>query len=364
LFSLWEERRTSASLPELIEKALATPGLQATGVDLASALGDPRYAPALMTLARSAQADASLRAAAVDAVAGFRDPRHVPDLDALAASGPPAVRTAAVHALGLIAPPDIEAKARAVVLSDAPNEARAEAVRILSRTATGLDTLVELDTAALFPAELKRLAASLVRGPVRRAFGRPGGAAPGTPAGDAEAAAFAAARERAAKAFPAAAASNAASIPTIHQMEQTFRVDAVEGRKVFDTLCAACHSVGGARQMGPDLSAIATKLDRQALLDAIVMPSAAIAFGYESWVMETSRGTVTGLLVEDTPARIALKVDATQEVRLMPSEIVSRRPVPVSVMPEGLVNAMTPQQIVDLIGFLSTLTGAPDAARR
>ena len=147
-------------------------------------------------------------------------------------------------------------------------------------------------------------------------------------------------------------------------MEQNFRADVAAGRKVFDTLCSACHSLGGARQMGPDLSAIGGKLDRQALLDAIVMPSAAIGFGYESWSMDTTtNGTVSGLLVEDTAERVVLKVDATQEIRLTPSAITSRRPIPISMMPEGLIDAMTPQQIVDLIGFLTTLRTASAASR-
>ncbi len=48
--------------------------------------------------------------------------------------------------------------------------------------------------------------------------------------------------------------------------------------------------------IGPDLSTIGGKLDRQALLDAIVTPSAAIGFGYETWTMETTtNGTVSGM---------------------------------------------------------------------
>jgi hypothetical protein len=71
----------------------------------------------------------------------------------------------------------------------------------------------------------------------------------------------------------------------------------------------------------------------------------------------TTQGSVTGLLVENTPQRVTLRVDATQEIRLLPSEITARRPVPVSMMPDVLINVMTPQQIADLITFLSGLRG-------
>jgi putative heme-binding domain-containing protein len=194
-------------------------------------------------------------------------------------------------------------------------------------------------------------------------FGQAGATPPPSDAA-AAAAAFASARERAAKVFPPLVTSSGGVVPTVRQMEQSFRADAAAGRKVFDTLCSACHSLGGPRQMGPDLSAIGGKLDRQALLDAIVMPSAAIGFGYESWSMDTTtNGTVSGLLVEDTAERVVLKVDATQEIRLTPSAIRSRRPIPISMMPEGLIDAMTPQQIVDLVGFLTTLKTASTASR-
>ena len=357
LFSLWTDARTSPTLPTAVRKGLATSDLQATAVELASALGDPQYGADLIALAKSAAADPAVRAAALDAVAAAREPGRLTDFADLLHNGPPAVRVSAMHAIGLLAPPDLEARAEAVVLGDAPNDARAEAVRILARSTPGLTRLTTLRTNGRFPPELERLATSLVHGPARRA------AAPGSADPNADAAAYAAARTAATKAFPPLVALNDAAVPTIRQMEQSFHADRAAGRTVFQSLCSACHALGGARLMGPDLSAIGTKLDRQALLDAIVMPSAAIAFGYESWTLETSsRGAVTGLLVEDTPQRVVLKLDATQEVRLAPSEITGRRAVRVSSMPEGLINAMSPQQIVDLVGYLATLQ-APAAAR-
>ena len=347
VFSQWTDAQKSADMPAVVRKGLTTPALQARAVELASALGDPTYAPDLLTLAKSETADAAVRAAALDAVAGARDERYLADFDRLSKNTPAPVQLSAVHAIGMLKLADLESRAQAILLSDASNEARSEALRILARTPAGLAVMADLKEAGKFPTELDRLATTLVH--------RMAGRGPASPALD-----------RAAKAFPPVVTANNRSVPTVFQMEQQFRPDPAAGRKIFDSLCATCHSTGGARQMGPDLSAIGTKLDRQALLDAIVMPSAAIAFGYESWTLETtSNGTVTGLLVENTPQRVTVKVDATQEVRLKPEAITSRKPIPFSTMPEGLVSAMTPQQIVDLIGFLTTLkaTGAPGSSR-
>jgi putative heme-binding domain-containing protein len=87
------------------------------------------------------------------------------------------------------------------------------------------------------------------------------------------------------------------------------------------------------------------------------MPSAAISFGFEAWLIETKGGeVVTGVITEDTPARITVKTD-TQDVRLRPADIVSRKQSAVSTMPEGLINALTPQQVADLLEYLAGLRG-------
>ncbi|MBK5297565.1 MAG: c-type cytochrome [Vicinamibacteria bacterium] len=348
LFSLWTDSRASARLPVVVRKALATPGLQAAALQLVSALGDPQFTPDLMTLAESPTADDEVRAAALDAAAIAQNPALAPEFERLWRSGSPAVQRSAVHALGLLPLPDLEARAQGILLSDASSGARAEALGILARTPEGLALMVALQQRGAFPPEFKNLATTLVHGPVRGRF----------PTAS-DQAALTAARERAAAVFPPLTARNNLAIPTIREIEQNFRVDQTAGRKVFDRLCSACHSLGGPTAMGPDLSAIGTKLDRQALLDAIAMPSAAIAFGYESWAIETTtRGTISGLLVENTPQRVTVRVAPTQDIRLAPSDISSRKAMPLSTMPD-LTNAMTPQQIADLLGFLTTLKAAP-----
>jgi putative membrane-bound dehydrogenase-like protein len=324
VFSQWTEAQKSPDMPAVVRKALARPSLQAVGVELASALGDPAYAPDLMALAKSETADPAVRAAALDAVAAARDERYLPDYERLAKSTPAPVQFSAVHAMGMLPIADLESRAKGILLSDAANEARSEAVRILVRSAAGINAMAELKETGKFPPELERFAATLLRTGAVRALYRTStpatpGARPSPEEVEARARAIAAALERADKAFPPVMTADRRAVPTVFQMEQQYRPDPAAGRKTFDSLCAPCHSTGGARQMGPDLAAIGTKLDRQALLDAIVMPSAAIAFGYESWVLETtSHGTVTGLLVENTPQRVTVKVDATQEVRLKP----------------------------------------------
>jgi putative heme-binding domain-containing protein len=100
------------------------------------------------------------------------------------------------------------------------------------------------------------------------------------------------------------------------------------------------------------------------LYDSILHPSAGIAPDYYMWVLETtSQGDVIGIITEDTPQRVAVKTDATTEVRLKPAEIKSRRRSHLSLMPEDLMNYMTEQQLVDVVAYLTTLKEDRRAAR-
>ena len=80
-------------------------------------------------------------------------------------------------------------------------------------------------------------------------------------------AAMAAIRARAATVLPAAARTPGTT-PNLRTLERDFQGDAAAGRKVFETdgTCAACHSLGGQKKLGPDLSAIGEKFGKQGLL--------------------------------------------------------------------------------------------------
>ena len=64
---------------------------------------------------------------------------------------------------------------------------------------------------------------------------------------------------------------------------------------------------------------------------------------------------ITGLAVEDTPDRLVIKTADGQRVSLEPRSIEDRRMSDVSLMPEGLAQTMTTQEVVDLLSYLTTL---------
>jgi len=167
--------------------------------------------------------------------------------------------------------------------------------------------------------------------------------------------AYVAIRDRAAKILPM---PGTVRIPTAFELDLSFAGKAADGRKVFETEagCAACHSLGGAKKIGPDLSAIGAKYGKQALLDNIVSPNEAIGPEYVMTTFRLKSGdSVQGLVEEDGAERIVVRTDAEHVQRLSPSDVSSRRQIRLSLMPEGLLTNLSSQQIADLLEFLATL---------
>jgi putative heme-binding domain-containing protein len=360
LFSMWMDARTSPALPAVMRKAFSAPGTQSAAVVVADALNDSRYLPDLLTLAKSGSAALEARADALEALSSRHDARHLADFQALAESGPIPVRAAAVRAVSHLGQRNLEPWAQKIVVSDAPNEVRSEALRLLGGSVAGLNAMLDLAEKGSIPLELQALARNLTNNAAPPPTGgRRGGPqspvtmrAPGAPPTDP---AYVAIRERAAKILPMPPVRK---IPTAFQLDLNYAGKAANGRKVFqtDAGCAACHGLGGKKTLGPDLSTIGAKYGKQALLEQITNPSEAIAPEYIATIFMMKRGApVLGFVTEETADRIVVRTGPDQTERLRPSEIESRRQSRTSLMAEGLLNHLSLQQIADLLEFLSTL---------
>ena len=137
--------------------------------------------------------------------------------------------------------------------------------------------------------------------------------------------------------------------------------DAARGRAIFfsteKAACAQCHSLDGSNsKAGPDLFAIGDKFPRRELIDAILEPNAAIAVGYEATLIETTRGeSFYGVIKQANDAAVELMGADGKIVRVPARDIKTRRPSPLSLMPEGVHSALTVQEFADLLEFLTTL---------
>ncbi len=121
--------------------------------------------------------------------------------------------------------------------------------------------------------------------------------------------------------------------------------------------CLACHLVNGTgRDFGPDLSKVGARLNREQLLESIHTPSKTIAKGYETWMLTLKDGTQQiGFLVQRGEEDVTLKLATGQPLTVPNAQITSQKLQPASLMPEGLLRAMTAQEAADVLAFLASL---------
>ena len=140
-------------------------------------------------------------------------------------------------------------------------------------------------------------------------------------------------------------------------------VDLTRGRRMFrEALCIRCHRVDGEGGVaGPDLSAAGQRFSRRDLLASVLTPSAVVAEKYRQSIIVTRSGrSLTGRVLAQGDYRspaLRLQTDILDggSIEEIPkAEIQSHQTVPLSVMPEGLLNSLTAQEIADLIAWLAT----------
>jgi len=136
--------------------------------------------------------------------------------------------------------------------------------------------------------------------------------------------------------------------------------DSKRGREVFSgrkVACSSCHRVGNeGGRVGPDLSRVGAFRSGPDLLEAIVLPSASFAQGYEPYLVATQDGRVlNGLVARQSGESAVLRDPSGGEVLLRKSQIREMKRSETSVMPEGLERALTAEEFRDLLAFLKSL---------
>jgi putative membrane-bound dehydrogenase-like protein len=133
--------------------------------------------------------------------------------------------------------------------------------------------------------------------------------------------------------------------------------DVRRGQLVFHSekaACYSCHAIGyRGGNIGPDLTRIGSVRSDRDLLEAIVFPSASLVRSFEPIAVATSDGKVfNGLLRGETADELRLATGVNQEARIARREIDEIRPSTISIMPAGLDQQLTHQELADLVAFL------------
>lgn len=131
--------------------------------------------------------------------------------------------------------------------------------------------------------------------------------------------------------------------------------DASRGRAVFKKTCAACHLMyGDGGKVGPDLTG-----SNRANLDYILLnsvdPSFDVPAGYRMVTVLTADGRlINGVVAEEDDAKLVLKTPEQPRVVIAKSDIEDRKISDKSIMPDGQLDQMKPQEVIDLIKYLRT----------
>jgi putative heme-binding domain-containing protein len=131
------------------------------------------------------------------------------------------------------------------------------------------------------------------------------------------------------------------------------------GKQLFElATCVSCHRMNSSgKEFGPDLTRLEPRQNPAELLRNILEPSAKINDKYYAYLFEMENGQVlTGLITEETPdlVRIVENPLASTEPRILrKSEISSRKQSPISIMPKGLLDKLSREEILDLISYIA-----------
>jgi len=158
--------------------------------------------------------------------------------------------------------------------------------------------------------------------------------------------------------YAALEADNAQQYAKLEQLLASVKKgDIRRGQAVFNgtkASCSACHAIGYlGGNVGPDLTNIGKIRSERDLLESIVFPSASFVRSYEPVLVTLKDGKAhNGLIRQDGPDEILLATGINQEVRIARKDIDEIQPSKVSIMPAGLDQQLSGQELADLIVFL------------
>lgn len=137
--------------------------------------------------------------------------------------------------------------------------------------------------------------------------------------------------------------------------------DLARGRQMFAAAsCMKCHRLRGhGRLIGPDLTSATSRFSRRDILESIISPSKVVPEAYRSLQIITTDG-------RSYVGRVALGGDYRSEtlhlatdplnpyktIAIPKKEIDQQQPSATSLMPEGLLNSLTKEEILDLLAFI------------
>lgn len=153
--------------------------------------------------------------------------------------------------------------------------------------------------------------------------------------------------------LPYAQQQEAPAMPHNEELPQLAGAKWDNGKVLFQNLCATCHAMQGAgSKVGPDLTNLIYR-DYDSVLRDIREPNAAINPEHVAYTVTKKDGSeLTAVLSGENAGRVSLALPAGQTIEIPRAEIVGMKQLATSLMPAGLDQALTAEQLRDLISYL------------
>ena len=142
-------------------------------------------------------------------------------------------------------------------------------------------------------------------------------------------------------------------------LENLKKANLSNGRLIFMRTCAACHKLyGEGGQIAPDITG-SDRATLDYLLENVLDPNAAVGKDYQLNVVTTKDGrAVSGIISAENDNSLIVQ-SLTERVVLSKDDLASRKILPISMMPEGIFQALKDEEVRDLVAYLAGTEQVP-----
>ncbi len=129
--------------------------------------------------------------------------------------------------------------------------------------------------------------------------------------------------------------------------------DPDRGRALFGRICAQCHKLfGQGGDVGPDLTG-SDRANPDYILENVLDPSASVGKDYTLTTVATSDGRLVAGIVRERSAAALVIQTASERITLPREDVNAIKTSNASMMPEGQLDPLTPQEVRDLFAYLA-----------
>jgi putative membrane-bound dehydrogenase-like protein len=160
-------------------------------------------------------------------------------------------------------------------------------------------------------------------------------------------------RQRAEGLFKRAVATDRERVIREFQPATQLKGDRVKGAAIFGRTCLQCHAMQGrGNAIGPNLYSVASQ-PKETLLVNILDPSRQVTPDYVTYTLTTSEGeTLNGLIPVESASSVTLRRPNAADITVQRARIKVLKAEGRSLMPDGLEQGLTQQDVADLLEFI------------